>query len=39
LNLLKQDKSMKLGIKNKRLKASRNRKYLLAIVTGTSNPK
>lgn len=39
LNLLKQDNSVKLGIKNKRLKASRNLEYLLAVVTGTSNPK
>lgn len=39
LNLLKQDKSVKLGLKNKRLKASRNLSYLLAIVTGTSNAK
>jgi predicted transposase YbfD/YdcC len=39
MNLLKQDKSVKLGIKNKRLKASRNLDYLLAVVTGTSNPK
>jgi predicted transposase YbfD/YdcC len=39
LNLLKQDQSVKLGLKNKRLKASRNLSYLLAIVTGTSNAK
>jgi predicted transposase YbfD/YdcC len=39
LNLLRQDKSVKLGIKNKRLKASRNSDYLLRVVTGTSNAK
>ncbi len=39
LNLLKQDKSVKLGIANKRLKASRNVSYLLGVVTGTSNSK
>ena len=39
LNLLKQDKSVKLGIANKRLKASRNVNYLLKVVTGTSNAK
>ncbi len=39
LNLLKQDKSVKLGIANKRLKASRNVSYLLGVVTGTTKPK
>lgn len=39
LNLLRQDKSVKLGVKNKRLKASRNNDYLLRVVTGTSNAK
>lgn len=39
LNLLCQDRSVKLGIKNKRLKASRNNDYLLRVVTGTSNAK
>jgi predicted transposase YbfD/YdcC len=39
LNLLKKDKSVKLGIPNKRLKACGNWNYLLAIVTGTSNAK
>ena len=39
LNLLKQDKSVKLGIPNKRLKACGNWNYLLALVTGTSNAK
>jgi predicted transposase YbfD/YdcC len=39
LNLLKQDKSCKLGIHNKRLKAAGNNGYLMKIVTGTSNPK
>jgi len=39
LNLLKQDKSRKLGIPNKRLKACGNWNYLLAVVTGTSNRK
>jgi len=39
LNLLKQDKSVKLGIANKRLKACGNWNYLLAVVTGTSNAK
>ena len=39
LNLLKQDKSVKLGIANKRLKASRNVGYLLGVVTGTTKPK
>ena len=39
LNLLKRDKTAKLGIANKRLKAARCVKYLLAVVTGTSNAK
>jgi hypothetical protein len=39
LNLLKQDKSVKLGIANKRLKASRCVKYLLGLITGTTNAK
>ena len=39
LNLLKQDKSVKLGIANKRLKASRNVSYLLGVVTGTTKAK
>jgi predicted transposase YbfD/YdcC len=39
LNLLKQDKSRKIGIANKRLKACGNWKYLLSVVTGTSNAK
>lgn len=39
LNLLKRDRSVKLGIANKRLKAARRTDYLLAVVTGTSNPK
>jgi predicted transposase YbfD/YdcC len=39
LNLLKQDKSRKIGIANKRVKACGNWKYLLAVVTGTSNAK
>jgi len=36
LNLLKQDKSCKLGIKNKRLKAARNRDYLLKVMSQQS---
>jgi hypothetical protein len=39
LNLLKQDKSRKIGIPNKRLKACGNWNYLLKVVTGTSNAK
>jgi predicted transposase YbfD/YdcC len=39
LNLLKQDKSRKIGIANKRLKACGNWSYLFAVVTGTSNAK
>ena len=39
INLLKRDKSVKLGIKNKRHKAGRNLDYLLGIITGTSNAK
>jgi predicted transposase YbfD/YdcC len=39
LNLLKQDKSTKVGIPNKRLKACGTWKYLLAVLTGTSNAK
>ena len=39
LNLLKQDKSVKLGIANKRLKAARNVGYLFGVVTGTTKPK
>jgi predicted transposase YbfD/YdcC len=39
LNLLKRDRSVKLGIANKRLKAARNTDYLLAVITGTTNPK
>ena len=39
LNLLKQDKSVKLGIANKRLKAARSVKYLLGLVTRTTNAK
>jgi len=39
LNLLKQDKSRKIGISNKRLKACGNWKYLISVVTGTSNGK
>ena len=34
-----QDKSRKIGIPNKRLKACGNWKYLLFVVTGTSNAK
>jgi predicted transposase YbfD/YdcC len=32
LNLLRRDKSVKLGAKNKRLKAARNRQYLLHVL-------
>lgn len=32
LSLLQQDKSVKLGVHNKRLKAARNREYLLKVV-------
>ena len=39
LNLLKQDKSTKIGIANKRLKACGNWSYLLKVLTGTSNAK
>jgi predicted transposase YbfD/YdcC len=39
LNLLKQDKSVKLGIANKRLKAARCVKYLVGLITGTTNAK
>jgi predicted transposase YbfD/YdcC len=39
LNLLKQDKSCKLGIKNKRLKAARNRDYLLKVMSQQSGAK
>lgn len=34
LNLLKQEKTVSLGIANKRLKASRNPDYLLKVITG-----
>jgi len=33
LNLLKQDKATKLGIKNKRLKAAWNRDYLFMLLS------
>jgi predicted transposase YbfD/YdcC len=39
LNLLKQDKSVKMGIANKRLKAARSVKYLVGLITGTTNAK
>ena len=39
LNLLKRDKSVKLGIHNKRLKASRNRDYMFKVLTQQSNSK
>jgi hypothetical protein len=32
LGLLRRDKSVKLGAKNKRLKAARNREYLLHVL-------
>jgi hypothetical protein len=32
LGLLRRDKSVKLGAKNKRLKAGRNREYLLQVL-------
>ena len=39
LNLLKRDKSVKLGIHNKRLKASRSPDYMLRLLTQTSDSK
>jgi predicted transposase YbfD/YdcC len=35
LGLLRRDKSVKLGAKNKRLKAGRNREYLLHVLLST----
>ena len=32
LNLLKQDRSLRLGVKNRRIKAARNREYLLGLL-------
>ena len=34
LNLLKQESSLKLGIKNKRLKAGWDNRYLLKVLSG-----
>ena len=39
LNLLKRDKSVKLGISNKRKKAARNRDYMFRLLTQSSNTK
>lgn len=39
LGLLRRDKSVKLGAKNKRLKAGRNRKYLLQVLLSPSGAK
>ena len=39
LNLLKRDKSVKLGIHNKRLKAARSREYMFKLLTQTSDSK
>ena len=39
MNLLKRDKSVKLGIHNKRLKASRNLDYMLKLLTQTPDSK
>lgn len=39
LNLLKRDKSVKLGISNKRKKAARNRDYMFKLLTQSSNTK
>lgn len=39
LGLLRRDKSVKIGAKNKRLKASRNRNYLLKVLLSTATVK
>jgi hypothetical protein len=39
LGLLRRDKSVKLGAKNKRLKAGRNRDYLLRVLLSTPEVK
>lgn len=39
LGLLRRDKSVKLGAKNKRLKACRNRDYLLRVLLSTADAK
>lgn len=39
LGLMRRDKSVKLGAKNKRLKAGRNRNYLLKVLLSTSDVK
>jgi hypothetical protein len=37
--LLRRDKSVKLGAKNKRIKAARNREYLLRVLLSTADAK
>lgn len=39
LGLLRRDKSVKVGVKNKRLKAGRNREYLLQVLLNTGQAK
>jgi predicted transposase YbfD/YdcC len=39
LGLLRRDKSVKLGAKNKRIKAARNRQYLLRVLLSTADAK
>jgi predicted transposase YbfD/YdcC len=39
LGLLRRDKSVKLGAKNKRIKAARNREYLLRVLLSTADAK
>ena len=39
LGLLRRDKSVKLGAKNKRLKAGRNRNYLLHVLLSPTGVK
>jgi len=39
LGLLRRDKSVKIGAKNKRLKAARNRDYLLKVLLSPATAK